>query len=146
MFRDWVDASLLLDNTGDLDDELKPFKFMMQEVPKKTKDRKHDNAHRVYEKNEFIILKVHSSNTVGYIIHNTMKEWEGGHTHLSSFDMAKTIISNVIQRKKPKTSNVYLMRSHIRISADEKYNEHIEHLIEIKRDKAKQNYYNRSSK
>lgn len=143
MFRDWVDAGLLLDNTGDLDDGLKPFKYMMQEIPNRTKDKKYDNTHKIYEKNEFIVLKVHSCNTIGFIIHNTNKEWEGGHTHLTSFDMAKTIISNVIQQKKPKTNNVYLMRSHIRISNNEQYNEYIEHLINTKRHKTKQNYYNK---
>lgn len=143
MFRDWVDAGLLLDNTGDLDDKLKPFKYMMQEIPNRTKNRKYDNTHKVYEKNEFVVLKVYSCNTIGFIVHNTKKEWEGGHTHLTSFDMAKTIISNVIQQRKPKTNNVYLMRSHIRISNNVKYNKYIEHLITLKRNKTKQNYYNK---
>lgn len=144
MSKDWVDANSVLDDTGELDDRLKTYKYMMQEVPKRIKEKKYDNAHRVYEKDEFVILKIYSGKKVGYILHNTKKEWEGGHTHLKSFDMAKTIISNVTQRKKPKTNNVYLMRSHIRVSNDIGYSKYIEELIQTKRDKSRQEYYNRS--
>ena len=63
-------------------------------------DGKYDNSHKVYEKEEFIILKVHSGKKIGYIAYNTNKEWKDGHTHLDSFDMAKTIISNVMKQKK----------------------------------------------
>ena len=44
--------------------------------------------------------------------------------------MAKTIIDNCIKKKTPKTSNLYLLTSHIRISTDEKYIKRIEELIE----------------
>lgn len=142
MSKDWIDINLVLDETEDMtDNKFKSYKYMMQEIPKHSKDKKYDNAHRVYEKNEFVILKVYSGNKTGFILYNTNKEWEGGHTHLKSFDMAKTIISNVTQRKKPKTSNVYLMRSHMRVSDDAKYIEYIEQLIITKREKTKQEYY-----
>lgn len=107
-------------------------------------DAKYDNAHKVYEKDNFIILKVHSGKKVGYIAYNTDKEWKDGHTHLNSFDMAKTIISNVIKHKKPKTKNMYLIKSHIRLSDDPVYIEYIEELIESKKSKCKQTYRNRT--
>ncbi len=103
-----------------------------------------ESSQKVYEKGEFIILKVHSGNKIGYIAYNTKKEWENGHTHLDSFDMAKTIISSVIQRKKPKTTNIYLIRSHARLSNDAEYIRFIEELIEVKKSKGKQVYRNRS--
>ena len=68
-----------------------------------TSKAKYDASQKVYEKENYIILKVNSGKKVGYIAYNTKKEWENGHTHLDSFDMAKTIISNVIKHKKPKT-------------------------------------------
>lgn len=105
---------------------------------------KYDNSHKVYEKEEFIILKVHSGKKVGYIAYNTDKEWKDGHTHLDSFDMAKTIISNIIKFKKPKTSNMYLLKSHIRLSNDPEYTKYIEELIESKKSKCKQTYRNRN--
>lgn len=101
------------------------------------------NSHKVYEREEFIILKVHSGKKVGYIAYNTKKEWEDGHTHLDSFEMAKTIISNIIKFKKPKTNNMYLLKSHIRLSDDEDYTEFIEELIAAKKSKGKQTYRNR---
>lgn len=135
MSKNWVDVDLVFNKTEGLDYKLKPYKYMMQEIPNRVKENKYDNSHRVYEKNEFIILEVHSCGSVGFIAYNTNKEWEGGHTHLSSFDMAKTIISNVIQHKKPKTNNIYLMRSHIRISDDEQYIKYIDELIKVKMNK-----------
>ena len=143
MSKNWVDANDIF-SAGDVDYKLKNYKYMMQEIPKPVKDKKYDNAHKVYEKNEFVILKVYSGKKVGFILYNKNKEWEGGHTHLKSFDMAKTIISNVMQKKKPKTSNVYLMRSHMRVSNDDKYINYIQDLIEVKKSKQKQDYCNRS--
>lgn len=104
---------------------------------------KYDASQKVYEKEQFVILKVKSGNKVGYIAYNTNKEWEGGHTHLDSFDMAKTIISNIIKFKKPKTSNMYLLKSHIRLSNNPEYTKYIEELIETKKSKCNQTYRNR---
>lgn len=103
-----------------------------------------DNSPKVYERDGYIILKVHSGKKVGYIAYNTKKEWEEGHTHLNSFEMAKTVIANVIGHKKPNTTNLYLLKSHIRLTNDEKYARFIEEVIEAKKSKGKQTYYNRS--
>lgn len=105
---------------------------------------KYDASQKVYEKEEFIILKVNSGKKIGYIAYNTKKDWGDGHTHLDSFDMAKTVISNVIKRKKPKTKNLYLIRSHARLSDDPAYVGYIEELITTKKSKGKQDYRNRT--
>ena len=104
----------------------------------------YDNSQKIYEKDKFVILKVHSNKKVGYIVYNTQKEWKDGHTHLDSFNMAKTIISNVLNHKKPKTSNMYLLKSHIRLSDDESYIKFIEELMTVKKSKQKQEYRNRT--
>ena len=104
----------------------------------------YDESQKVYEKDGFVILKVYSDKKVGYIVYNTKKEWENGHTHLKSFDVGKTIISNVLRNKKPKTSNMYLLKSHIRISDDEAYIKFIEELMTVKKSKQKQVYRNRT--
>ena len=109
-----------------------------------TSKAKYDASQKVYEKENYIILKVNSGKKVGYIAYNTKKEWENGHTHLDSFDMAKTIISNVIKHKKPKTKNLYLIRSHARLSDDPAYVRYIEELITTKKAKGKQEYRNRT--
>ena len=102
----------------------------------------HGNSQKVYEKEHFIILKVRSGKKIGYIAYNTNKEWEDGHTHLESFNMAKTMIDNVIRHKKPKTKNIYLLNSHIRLSDDPKYIRFINDIIRAKKNKTKPNYRN----
>lgn len=97
-------------------------------------------AEKIYEKNEFIILRVKK----GYIVYNTKKNFENGHTHLQSFEMSKTIIDNSIKKKRPKTNNIYLIESHIRLTNDSKYKQVLEELIEAKKSKTKGNkYHNR---
>ena len=97
-------------------------------------------AQKVYERKEYIILKVKK----GYIVYNTKKSFESGHTHLQSFEMSKTIIDNNIRKKRPKTNNIYLIESHIRVTDDSKYKQVLEDLIEAKKDKTKDNkYHNR---
>ena len=89
----------------------------------------------------FLILRVKK----GYIVYNTKKTFENGHTHLQSFEMSKTIIDNSIRKKRPKTNNTYLIESHIRITKDSKYKQLLEELLEAKKDKTKDNkYHNRS--
>lgn len=94
-------------------------------------------AQKVYERKEYIILKVKK----GYIVYNTKKSFENGHTHLQSFQMSKTIIDNNIRKKRPKTNNIYLIESHIRVTEDNKYKQILEELLDAKRDKTKDNKY-----
>lgn len=94
-------------------------------------------AQKVYERKEYIILKVKK----GYIVYNTKKSFENGHTHLQSFQMSKTIIDNNIRKKRPKTNNTYLIESHIRVTEDDKYKQTLEELLDAKRDKTKDNKY-----
>ena len=103
---------------------------------------KRDNSQKVYEKEHFIILKVKSGKKIGYIAYNTKKEWEEGHTHLDSFNMAKTIIDNVLKRKRPKTKNLYLLNSHIRLSDSPPYDRFINDMIDARKNKKKQGYRN----
>ena len=107
-----------------------------------SKKEKYDNSQKVYEKQNYIILKVKSGKKIGYIAYNTRKEWEEGHTHLESFNMAKTIIDNVIKHKKPKTKNLYLLQSHIRLTDDPSYVKFINELVDAKKNKRKNSYRN----
>ena len=107
-----------------------------------SKKEKYDNSQKVYEKQNYIILKVKSGKKIGYIAYNTRKEWEEGHTHLESFNMAKTIIDNVIKHKKPKTKNLYLLQSHIRLTDDPSYIKFINELVDAKKNKKKTSYRN----
>lgn len=102
---------------------------------------KTDGANKIYQKKEYIILKVKK----GYIVYNTKKEFENGHTHLQSFEMSKTVIDNTINKKRPKTNNLYLLQSHIRITNDSKYKKLLEEILKAKTNKSKDHkYYNKS--
>ena len=91
----------------------------------------------VYIKKHFIITKVQN----GYIVYNTDKEFEKGHTHLKSFKASKTAIDLVLNSKIPRSTNFYYLESLIRLSSDKKYIEKINELIEVRKQKGKKSPY-----
>ena len=95
-------------------------------------------AEKIYERKEYIILRVKK----GYIVYNTKKDFENGHTHLQSFEMSRTLIDNSIRKKRPKTNNTYLIESHIRVTKDIKYKQILEEMLESKKNTTKDNKYN----
>jgi hypothetical protein len=135
--KKWYGIEKLVDKEINMPTELWSYQEMMQSVPNFDKS---DGAKKVYSRKEYIILAVKK----GYIICNTTMPFDKSHTHLRSFSMAKTIIDNCIMKKTPKTNNLYLLESHIRISNDTKYINLIEELIEAKRDKDKLKYRNKN--
>ena len=71
----------------------------------------------IYRNREFIILKKKK----GFIIVNTNKDFKKGHTHIKNYNMAKTIINLVKNKKIPKSKNKYIINSLIRLSNDKDY-------------------------
>ena len=90
-----------------------------------------------YIKKNFIIIKVQN----GYIVHNTEKNFEDGHTHLKSFKASKTAIDLVLNGKIPRSTNFYYLESLIRLSKDTKYINKIKELIEVRWQKGKKSSY-----
>ena len=108
------------------------------QIPKSNKTA---GAEKIYEREGYIILRVKR----GYIVYNTKKNFKNGHTHIQSFDMAKTIIDNNIRKKRPKTNSIYLIESHIRVTNDSKYKKMLKELLASKEDRTKDNkYHNRN--
>lgn len=94
---------------------------------------------KIYEKKEFIIFQVKE----GYIVYNTRKSFQEGHTHLKHFEAAKTAIDLVINKKVPKSTDGYYLSSLVRISDDDKYISKINSLIQARDQKGKKDkYYN----
>lgn len=144
MVKRFVDINELI-KYEEMPDGLEEYERIMQEKPNFVK--KNDTSKKVYENGEFIILEVKSSNRKGYILQNTSKDsFRDSHTHLHSFSIAKTILSNVKNNKLPKTHDIYLLKSHIRVSNNERYINQIEQLIETRSNKSKHNYKNVNSK
>ena len=97
-------------------------------------------SEKVYERKGYIILAVRK----GYIVYNTEKPFDDWHSHIYGFNMAKTVVDNCIRKKIPKTRNLYLLTSHVRVSNDEKYIRRIKELIETRKNKDSNKYRNRS--
>ena len=136
MVKKWIDAGVRSDRE-DIPKELQKDSSMMKSAP--NLDNTH-GAKRVYSRKEYIILAVKK----GYVVYNISKPFSKGHSHIYGFNVAKTVIDNCIRKKIPKTRNLYLLSSHIRISTDDKYINMIEELIEVKRDKDKLKYRNKN--
>lgn len=132
MVKKWIDAGEI---KNDLEENYKSLDKLMREIPNFDK---REGADKVYEKEGYIILKMKK----GFIAYNTKKEFNEGHTHLHTFNMAKTIIDNCIRKKKPKTDSLYLLNSHIRLSNDVKYKIFIEEIITAKKVNKKLKYIN----
>lgn len=96
-------------------------------------------TNKIYEKNGYIIIKSKS----GYIACNTNKKFKEGHTHLKSYNAAKTAIDLVIKKKIPKSYSVYFLTSLMRISNDIQYIKHINDIMYIRKNKGlKEKYIN----
>lgn len=97
----------------------------------------------LYAEDGYIIFR----SGTGYIVHNTRKEFSTGHSHLRGFKPCKDAIFFVRNRKIPKRTNFYYLRTLQRLSEDDKYVEQIEQLIGTRKQKGrKQGYRNRAEK
>lgn len=72
---------------------------------------------RVYKKSGYEIFSVRD----GYIVYNTAKEFEAGHTHIKNINTAKYLINLSLQNKVPNKLSDYLLASLVRISKNPNY-------------------------
>lgn len=64
------------------------------------------------------------------------------HTHCKSKHLAETIINNVCSEKIPLHSHSRTLESMMRLSCNENYIKKIEELLDVRKNKTKQFYYN----
>lgn len=81
----------------------------------------------VYNKQHFLILRANKE----YIVLNTKKEFEVGHTHIRNKRTAKYLIDCALKKRIPKSFSYYLLTSLQRISTDDKYIQKIEKRKEV---------------
>lgn len=136
--KKWHDAEKITDKEKEFNTETLEYEILMQQIP--NFDKREEGRIKVYKKKEYSVYRVKN----GFIVHNTNKKFEDGHTHLKSWNMAKTIIDNVLKKKRPKTNDLYILRSHIRISDDNEYKEYIEELIEAVKERGDNKYRNKN--
>lgn len=94
---------------------------------------------QVYSKKEYIVIKMKS----GFIVINTTKDFNNGHTHIRNFQTAKYLIDLSIHKSIPHHLDNYLLNSLLRLTNDSSYQIKIDELIHNKR--RKQVYCNRSA-
>lgn len=75
-------------------------------------------------------FNIYSNGNDEYIIHNTHKKFENGHTHIKKYNTAKYITYLALNKKMPKKNHLsnYLYESIIRISTDKEYIRNIQKL------------------
>lgn len=80
-------------------------------------------------------MKIYKSKN-GYIVHNSRKPFEEGHTHINKFTTAKYITKLVIKSEVPEHLSNYLIESLIRLSGDKKYKNKLKQMQTDNFDKA----------
>ena len=68
--KKWHGIEELVDKEINIPKNLWKYEEIMREIPNFDKA---DSANKIFEKDEYIILKVKSKNRVGYILYNTKK-------------------------------------------------------------------------
>lgn len=90
---------------------------------------KSPGARKIYQRKEYVIYQVKH----GYIVHNTKKHFEEGHTHIHNYFKAKSIIDLAVRKKLPNTPRDWEIESLIRITRNGNYKEELRSLLkEIK--------------
>lgn len=72
----------------------------------------------------------------------TLDDGSDKHTHIKSKAFCKKLIDYVVDKKIPTRVSNYVLESCIRLSTDENYIRKVTELLEVKRSKTKQFYYN----
>lgn len=73
---------------------------------------------KIYKQKNF---SLYSNFDNGFIIHNTYKPFEKGHTHLNNYHTARYLIKLAYHGIVPSHLSIYLIDSLIRISIDDEY-------------------------
>lgn len=120
----YVDIDKVIKATIEVDKKLWEFEQLMREKPNWDKS---EGAKRIFQRKEYSIYKVKQ----GYIVHNTNKEFRTGHTHVRSFNKAKSIVDLCIRKKLPNTPRRWEIESLIRVTNNNTYRNKLRDLLEV---------------
>lgn len=94
---------------------------------------------KLYAKKYLIIY--HRPQQQEYIVQNTNKIWEEGHTHIKTYKQAKYLVDCELNKKVPMKVNKYFLISLQRITKDTKYYNTLQRRIDNNYNNC--NYHNR---
>jgi hypothetical protein len=86
----------------------------------------------IYQDKSFRIVRVGSRRKPGFIVINTKKGFEKGHSHINNYNMCKHIIWCVKNDYIDEKLNTYLLKSLVRVSNNKEYQTKVTQLIESK--------------
>ena len=95
----------------------------MKQIPKHNKK---SGSRKIFQRKEYSIYKASD----GYIVHNTNKPFEKGHTHVHSFNKAKSIVDLCIRKKLPNTPRAWEIESLMRLTRNNAYYNKLRDLLE----------------
>mgnify|MGYP000431202029 CR=1 FL=1 len=82
-------------------------------------------SRKIFQRKEYSIYRCSD----GFVVHNTNKKFENGHTHIRSFKKAKSIIDLAVRKKMPNTPRKWEIECLLRIVKDEKYKKKLRSLL-----------------
>lgn len=82
--------------------------------------------------NKVKYINIYSDRNGSYIVHNTKKPFNDGHTHINNYNTAIYISQLVVYKRTPKNNHLskYLYQSILRVTDDKKYAEKIRYLMD----------------
>lgn len=118
----YKDISKVIEATVEVPQKYWDMEELMREKPNFDKSV---GSKKIYERKEYAIYKVKR----GYIVHNTNKPFEDGHTHIYNYNKAKSIIDLAVRKKMPNTPRQWEIECLLRIVKDEKYKKKLRSLL-----------------
>ena len=114
MVKRWKEVDEVIKATIEVPKELWQLEEQMREIPNFNKT---DGAKKIFQRKEYSIYKAKD----GYIIHNTNGDFRKHHTHVRSFNKAKSLVDLCIRKKLPDTPRAWEIQSLLRISNNQTY-------------------------
>ena len=123
MVKRWKEVDEVIKATIEVPKELWQLEEQMREIPNFNKT---DGAKKIFQRKEYSIYKAKD----GYIIHNTNGNFKNHHTHVRSFNKAKSIVDLCIRKKLPNTPKKWEIESLMRLTRNNAYYNKLRDLLE----------------
>ncbi len=123
MVKKYRDADEVIKATIEVPKDLYLYESLMKEVPNFNKSF---GAKKIFQRKEYSIYKAKD----GYIIHNTNGDFRKHHTHVRSFNKAKSIVDLCIRKKLPNTPRKWEIESLMRLTRNNAYYNKLRDLLE----------------
>lgn len=122
MVKKYRDADEVI-KTTELSRNLYLYDRQMREIPNFNKK---EGARKIFQRKEYSIYKAKD----GHIIHNTNGDFKKHHTHVRSFNKAKSIVDLCIRKKLPNTPRKWEIESLMRLTRNNAYYNKLRDLLQ----------------